>query len=102
MDAGQAEAVFEVGRMHALCVLCTTEPARRKLSAPSSRRADAGIRAPTKRRSFRDLLSFALFEYIEAFYDRQTRHSTLGMVSPAEYEQTQTRATYSKIKQPTT
>ena len=31
-----------------------------------------------------------MFEYIEAFYNRQRRHSTLGMVSPAEYEQTQT------------
>jgi transposase InsO family protein len=48
----------------------------------------------------RDPLSFALFEYIEAFYNRQRRHSTLGMVSPAEYEQT--KATSIKIKQPTT
>jgi transposase InsO family protein len=47
-------------------------------------------------------LQSALFEYIEAFYNRQRRHSTLGMVSPAEYEQTQTTTTYSKIKQPTT
>ena len=41
-----------------------------------------------------------MFEYIEAFYNRQRRHSTLGMISPAEYEQTTTR--YSKIKQATT
>jgi putative transposase len=47
-------------------------------------------------------LQSAVFEYIEAFYNRQRRHSTLGMVSPAEYEQTQTRATSIKIKQPTT
>ena len=45
-------------------------------------------------------LQSAVFEYIEAFYNRHRRHSTLGMVSPAEYEQTQTTATYSKIKQP--
>ena len=32
-------------------------------------------------------LQSAVFEYIEAFYNRQRRHSTLGMVSPAEYEQ---------------
>ena len=32
----------------------------------------------------------------------QRRHSTLGMVSPAEYEQTQTTTTSSKIKQSTT
>lgn len=28
-----------------------------------------------------------VFEYIEVFYNRQRRHSTLGYVSPAEYEQ---------------
>jgi putative transposase len=45
-------------------------------------------------------LQSAEFEYIEAFYNRHRRHSTLGMVSPAEYEQT--KATSIKIKQPTT
>ena len=34
-------------------------------------------------------LQSAVFEYIEAFDSRQRRHSTLGMRSPAEYEQTQ-------------
>ena len=29
----------------------------------------------------------ALFEYIEVFYNGQRRHSSLGYVSPAEYEQ---------------
>ena len=29
----------------------------------------------------------AVFEYIEAFYNRQRRHSTLNMLSPANYEQ---------------
>jgi putative transposase len=47
-------------------------------------------------------LQSAVFEYIEAFYNRNRRHSSLGMVSPAEYEQTQTPSTSSKIKQPTT
>jgi putative transposase len=47
-------------------------------------------------------LQSAVFEYIEAFYNRQRRHSTLGMVSPAEYEQIQTTTTSRKIKQPTT
>ncbi len=28
----------------------------------------------------------ALFEYIEAFYNRQRRHSTLGYVSPVAFE----------------
>jgi putative transposase len=37
---------------------------------------------PTKRE-----LGSAVFEYIEAFYNRERRHSTLGMLSPAEYEE---------------
>ena len=32
-------------------------------------------------------LQSAVFEYIEAFYNRQRRHSTLGMLSPVHYEQ---------------
>src|ERR1700751_588108 len=32
-------------------------------------------------------LQSARFEYIEAFYNRQRRHSTLNMLSPANYEQ---------------
>jgi putative transposase len=36
---------------------------------------------PTRRE-----LGSAVFEYIEAFYNRERRHSTLGMLSPAEYE----------------
>jgi putative transposase len=32
-------------------------------------------------------LQSAVFEYIEAFYNRQRRHSTLDMLSPANYEQ---------------
>jgi putative transposase len=47
-------------------------------------------------------LQSAVFEYIEAFYNRQRRHSTLGMLSPAEYEQTQKTVRSIKIKQPTT
>ena len=56
------------------------------------------------RRTWRSRLELrsAVFDYIEAFYNRHRRHSTLGMVSPAEYEQTQTTATPTKIKQPTT
>ena len=27
-----------------------------------------------------------VFEYIEVFYNRRRRHSTLGMLSPADYE----------------
>jgi transposase InsO family protein len=29
----------------------------------------------------------AIFEFIEVFYNRQRLHSSLGMLSPAEYEQ---------------
>lgn len=32
----------------------------------------------------------AIFEYIEVFYNRRRRHSTLGYVSPVEYEQAAT------------
>jgi putative transposase len=32
-------------------------------------------------------LQSAVFEYIEAFHNRQRRHSTLNMLSPANYEQ---------------
>jgi Integrase core domain len=28
----------------------------------------------------------ALFDYIEVFYDQRRRHSTLGQISPAEFE----------------
>jgi len=37
---------------------------------------------PTRRE-----LGVAVFEYIEAFYNRDRRHSTLGMHSPVEFEQ---------------
>ena len=30
----------------------------------------------------------SVFEYIEVFYNRQRRHSSLGYVSPSIYEQT--------------
>src|ERR1700722_8577281 len=41
------------------------------------------------RRSWPDRLELqsAVFEYIEAFYNRERRHSTLGMLSPVAYEQ---------------
>jgi putative transposase len=47
-------------------------------------------------------LQSAVFEYIEAFYNRRRGHSTLGMISPADYEQTQTTEMTIKIKQPMT
>jgi hypothetical protein len=44
---------------------------------------------PTPRRSWptKRELGSAVFEYIEAFYNRERRHSTLGMHSPHEYEE---------------
>lgn len=35
----------------------------------------------------RQELASEVFEYIEAFYNRRRRHSTLGMLSPADYEE---------------
>jgi putative transposase len=34
----------------------------------------------------------ALFDYIEAFYNQRRRHSTLGQISPAEFERRSTHA----------
>jgi len=34
----------------------------------------------------RQQASGAIFEFIEVFYNRYRRHSTLGYLSPAEYE----------------
>jgi putative transposase len=36
--------------------------------------------------STRSVLRMALFEYIEVFYNRQRRHSTLGHLAPLEFE----------------
>jgi putative transposase len=33
----------------------------------------------------------AIFEYVEGWYNRRRRHSTLGYVSPADYERTHGR-----------
>jgi hypothetical protein len=38
-------------------------------------------------------LSSTVFDYIEAFYNRQRRHSTLGYLSPEEYERRTTTTT---------
>ena len=37
----------------------------------------------------RDIARADIFDYIEAFYNTRRRHSTLGQVSPAEFERTQ-------------
>jgi len=52
---------------------------------------------PTRRE-----LGSAVFEYIEAFYNRERRHSTLGMLSPAEYERTQEKTITIKMNDQTT
>ena len=35
----------------------------------------------------RSALTSAIFEWIEVFYNRERRHSTLGYLSPEQYEQ---------------
>jgi putative transposase len=52
---------------------------------------------PTRRE-----LGSAVFEYIEAFYNRERRHSTLSMLSPAEYERTQENTITIKMNNQTT
>jgi len=48
-------------------------------------------------------LETAVFDYIETFYNRRRRHSTLGMLSPRDYERAQTESTKPiKIKERTT
>src|SRR4029077_15135477 len=75
--------------------------ARRGIACSMSRRADCWDNAPME--SFfaslkkelvhdadfatRTEARAAIFEYIEVFYNGQRRHSSLGYVSPAEYEQ---------------
>ena len=39
-----------------------------------------------KRWNTRLELANAIFEYLENFHNRQRRHSSLGMLSPIEYE----------------
>ena len=41
-----------------------------------------------ERYATRDEARASVFEYVEVFYNRVRRHSTLGYVSPAEYERT--------------
>jgi transposase InsO family protein len=45
-----------------------------------------------RRRSWPDRaeLRTEVFDYIETFYNRRRRHSALGMISPADYEQART------------
>ena len=49
--------------------------------------------------STREAARQSLFEYIEVFYNRQRRHSSLGYVSPAAYEDSV--ASHSSATQPT-
>ena len=39
-----------------------------------------------ERYATREIAKKSIFEYIEVFYNRQRRHSTLGYLSPVEYE----------------
>ncbi len=46
-----------------------------------------------KKWSTRVELSTAMFDWIEAFYNRRRRHSALGMISPVEFERRNTEIT---------
>jgi putative transposase len=76
---------------------------RHGITCSMSRRADCWDNAPMEsffaslkkelvhdaRFATRAEARLAIFEYIEVFYNRQRRHSSLGYVSPAEYEQSE-------------
>jgi putative transposase len=76
---------------------------RHGITCSMSRRADCWDNAPMEsffaslkkelvhdaRFATRAAARAAIFEYIEVFYNRQGRHSSLGYVSPAEYEQSE-------------
>ena len=46
----------------------------------------------TQSRSTREQLASAIFEWIEAWYNPRRRHTSLGMLSPHEYETLHTAA----------
>jgi putative transposase len=48
---------------------------------------------PTRRE-----LTSEIFEFVEAFYNRQRRHSTLGMLSPVEFEEGSRRSVVSDVQ----
>ena len=43
----------------------------------------------TRRWKTRVELANAIFEYLKIFHNRNRRHSSLGMLTPAEYERVQ-------------
>jgi putative transposase len=69
-------------------------PSKRRSQAPCS---DNAVLESVHARIKKDLIHrrswptkaearIAVFDYIEAFYNRRRRHSTLGMLSPVEFE----------------
>jgi transposase InsO family protein len=59
----------------------TTTPSRKASLRPSRTSSCTDNPRPTRRE-----LGSALFEYIEAFYNRTRRHPTLDYLAPEEYE----------------
>jgi len=49
-----------------------------------------GVRCGKRRVAFptREAARVAIFEYVEGFYNRTRRHSSLGYASPSDYERT--------------
>jgi len=59
------------------------------LTSRSTRRPRAGSKAELldqRKWSTRAELRLAIFDYIEVYFNRQRLHSTLGYLSPAEFE----------------
>jgi len=79
----QSQALQDfVSRRRQLVEMIAAEKVRRTMSRPSIvEDIDAHIAFLQKR-----LKRAAIFEYIEVWYNRKRRHSTLGYVSPEQYE----------------
>ena len=92
-DDSQLLLPFWVGEESGRTSPAGESPARVGVGAPGSRSqgagetpsADAGRRKPLRGEQARA----SIFECIEAFYNRQRLHSTLGYISPLDFESQQ-------------
>jgi putative transposase len=61
-----------------------TMPSRTRSCPPSNASSSSGVVSLPTREAVRN----AVFEYLEAFYNRRRLHSSLGYMSPKGYEET--------------